>query len=780
MINIYQSSFPSDDVSREKKNTDEYGKAIAQAIYGRWFSTPYPYGAGGNPYGNLSYFNTVKAYAEGRQSPDRYRKQYRGENAKNGTAAGAGNQYSENQRKGYNNIGFDQNSIVSSAPMFIATIKALLTQSDYKVVVSSNSYSSIKEKNIKKWKMYLDAKLFNPLKKELGLAVQEPDFAPQTKAELELYENINGFRLPLETALSMIAEHGFDISDWNKVRDKMLDAGLQTAFMCGRVKTHNDGSVRVEYLNPAYYVTVYDDNNPELDPPFAGYIQRVPIYTIKAKMPNISDEELKGIARMYTMANGVADPNIYNWENRDPVTARYLWYDFLIDVMHFEYKSDDAKHFVGRKASNGNYVYKQEDRVKKTYADGRERKTDTFYEQVIYEGYWILNTKHVYDYGLQKNMMRDSDGCVTLSYFHERMAGRRVVERWVSLLDDQAMATYKLRAAVLAAAPKGLAIDVGILSNVDFGLGKSTALEIARVRRETGNQFFASRFEVGQRYNNASAITELQNGIGSQLDEWLTYQVHIEATMQRVAGLTDAAVATPMASAEKLKGVAQMEIDTTNNALNALRFAIMRMKEKAAKKMIQKVRVNIAGDPKCKKYYKGVLGDMFFAAVDSVETLSLESIGIKLKATTTVQRKAYIMGILAESLKAGKNGQVGVTSADAMFVERLLEDGYDELAQKFIIISEERVAKQIQANQERMSAINAENQIKSAQAAEQMKTQQMQVVSQLKQGEDTAKIGAQLQADLMKIEAQKNADLETMTLEGSLQAMQGREITGKI
>jgi hypothetical protein len=360
------------------------------------------------------------------------------------------------------------------------------------------------------------------------------------------------------------------------------------------------------------------------------------------------------------------------------------------------------------------------------------------------------------------------------------MAGRSVVERWVSLLDDQAMATYKLRAAVLAAAPKGLAIDVGILSNVDFGLGKSTALEIARVRRETGNQFFASRYEVGQRYNNASAITELQNGIGTQLDEWLTYQVHIEATMQRVAGLTDAAVATPMASAEKLKGVAQMEIDTTNNALNALRFAIMRMKEKAAKKMIQKVRVNIAGDPKCKKYYKGILGDMFFAAVDSIETLSLESIGIKLKSTTTAQRKAYIMGILAESLKAGKNGQVGVTSADAMFVERLLEDGYDELAQKFIIISEERVAKQIQANQERMSAINAENQIKSAQAAEQMKTQQMQVVSQLKLGEDTAKIGAQLEADLMKIEAQKNADLETMTLEGSLQAMQGLEITGKI
>lgn len=778
MINIYQSAFPSDDVSKEKKLSPEYGKLIAQAIYGRWFSAPYPFGAAGNPYGNLPYFNMLRAYAEGRQSPDRYRKQYRGQNAATPTTSVPS--YDENRRKGYNNIGFDQNSIVSSAPMFIATIKSLLTQSDYKVVVSSNSYADVKKKNVAKWKKYVDAKIFNPMREQMGVEYQKPDWSPQTKAELELYDNVNGFRLPLETGLSMIAEHGFDISDWQKVRDKMLDSGIQTAFMCGRIKTYGDGSVRTEYLNPAYYVTIYDDNNPELDPPFAGYIQRVPIYTLKAKIPYISEDELKGIARMYTAANGVSDPTIYNWEARDPVTSRYLWYDFLVDVMHFEYKSDDTKHFVGRYAKDGNYVYKQEDRVKRKYADGRERKTDTYYEQVVYEGYWIINTNYTYDYGLQKNMIRNADGSASLSYFHERMAGKGIVERWQSLLDDQAMATYKLRAAILAAAPKGLAIDVGLLSNMDFGAGKMTALEIARIRRETGNQFFATRFELGQRYNPATAIQELENGIGKQLDEWIRYQMHVEAQMQRVAGLTDASVATPNASPEKLVGVGQMEMDSTNNALSALRVAIMRMKEKAARKMIQKVRVNIVTDKKCREYYKGVLGDIFFTAVDSIESLSLESIGIKLKATTTAQRKAFIMSMLTESLKAGKNGQVGITSADAMFVEKLLEDGYDELAQKYITIAEDKVAQKLQENQERMSAINAENQMKSAQAAEQMKAQTAQMVSQLKASEETAKIGAELEAKLVEIQAKKEADKELLILEGSLQASQGREITGKL
>lgn len=411
---------------------------------------------------------------------------------------------------------------------------------------------------------------------------------------------------------------------------------------------------------------------------------------------------------------------------------------------------------------------------------GGQRKTDTYYDQVVYEGYWIINTNYVYDYGLQKNMIRNADGTASLSYFHERMAGRGIVERWVSLLDDQAMATYKLRANILAAAPKGLLVDVGLLSNMDFGAGKMSALEIARIRRETGNQFIATRFELGQRHNAAAAVQELEGGIGKQLDEWIRYQMHVEMQMQRVAGLTDVSVATPNSSPEKLVGMAQMEMDSTNNALSSLRLAIMRIKEKAARKMIQKVRVNIVADKKCREYYKGVLGDFFFSAVDSIESLSLESIGIKLKATTTAQRKSFIMGMLTESLKAGKNGQIGVSSADAMFVEKLLEDGYDELAQKFITIAEERVAKQLQANQEEMSAINAENQMKSAQAAEQGKQQTMQLVSQLKASEETAKIGAELQAKLAEIEAKKEADKELLMLEGSLQAAQGREITGKL
>jgi acetyl-CoA acetyltransferase len=138
------------------------------------------------------------------------------------------------------------------------------------------------------------------------------------------------------------------------------------------------------------------------------------------------------------------------------------------------------------------------------------------------------------------------------------------------------------------------------------------------------------------------------------------------------------------------------------------------------------------------------------------------------------------MSLLEASLAAGRNGQKGITTADAMYVEKTLEDGNDELAAWYLALAEERAERKIQENQERMSAINADNNMRAAQAAEQTRMQYEQILSQLKTTEDGQKIANQLEADLLKITAKKNADYELMTLEGQLQSSQGKEISGKI
>lgn len=771
------ASFPSDNVSRDVKDKPEYGRQVAQAIYYRWYNAAVPYG-----FANMSYFRMLRDYAEGRQSTAQYKKKYRGEGNKDGqqNASQARQGASENKRKGYNNISFD---IAPVAPTYINIIKSILSQSDYKPTFVSTTKSDIKTKSKMKWKLYAEVKEENRLRQELGKPLKQHDFQPKSKGELEIYEQYYGFRLPLEVALTKVAEHSLDVGKWKLLRDQWMDTLIQTNFIAGRVITNNDGSTSCEYIETANFICSYYDQRRQQEPPFAGHVTKVTISSIadKLKEQGATDEEIQNMARKYLGVNGVTDPTSFNFNIKDPVTQRYQWYDFQVDVMHFEWKTDTPKKFVGRNAKNGNYVYKQEDRVKTNYADGRERKTDTYYQQEVYEGTWIIGTKWVIDYGLKKNMLRNPDGSCALSYFFERIDKKSIVDGWVSLLDDHQMGVLKLRAAVQAAAPKGLNIDVGLLAQMDLGGGKLNALELARLRRETGNNYYSTTAEMrASGRNGAAAITELENGIGQQLNEWLVYIQSTRSEIQRVAGITDAAAAMPNQSGEKGLGVSQIELNSTNNALYPLQQALVNFKMKCAQKMVAQTRLNIEADAKCRAYWENYLEPQEFAALVGIQDLTLNGIGIQMRATYSPERKAMIMNAATESLKAGKNGLIGINLSDYMLIERTLEEGYGELAAWYLTIAEERARVKNEEAQVRMSTINSENSIAANQAAMESKARMEQMLSQLRTTEDGQKIAAELEADLMKKEVEHQYRMRELALEGSIQASTGREVKGKI
>jgi hypothetical protein len=775
--------FPDTKVPREKKNTPDYGRQVAQAIYSRWYNSPVAaYGGFYNTgYANMSFFLMLRQYAEGRQDPSQYRLQYRGGT---GTKAQGGNKQqglqSESGVKGYNNISWD---IESNIPVYISSIKGLLSQSDWKVKVDSSSKSDIKKKSKMKWKRYAEAKVGNPLKQELGLPITQRDWFPQSQGELELYERYHGFRLPLETGFSKIAEHGFDISNWTSLRTQYLDSVLQTSYLVGKVCHNREGAVAIEYIDPANFVTSYYDQTRHAEPVFAGYLTKVQIGDIadKLKKEGATDSDLEMLARRYATYNVVGDPAGYNYSSRDPVTNRFLWYDFQVDVLKFEWKTDDPKYYVERESKDGKIVYQKSDRIKGDYSDGRKRKTDTYYDQVIYEGTWLIATQWIIDYGLQKNMMKTADGGVALSFFFERIPAKSIVERWKPLADQQMMATLKLRAAINAAAPKGFMMDIGLLANMSFGGSKVSEAEIIRIARETGIQFYntsAQMAALGR--NGATAITPTEGGIGKQLEEWILLLRHTDAQMRSIAGLSDAAIAMPNASPEKGLGVGQQEIDSTNNALSSIKEAMVRFKEKAARKIIQKARILIEADKKSKAYYENYLGEPFFSSIVENDDLTLNQLGITMVANPTTAEISEIMGLVAENLKAGKNGMIGITTADALLISSTVRDGNLELAAWYLSLAEERARVKNEEAQMRMSQMNAQNQMQAAQASEQMKAQTQQILSQLRQTEEGAKIAAQLEADLVRKDVEHQYTMEELALEGSIQASTGREVKGRI
>lgn len=770
--------FPDTNVRREVKNTPDYGRQVAQAIYSRWYNSPVAaYGGFYNTgYANMSFFLMLRQYAEGRQDPSQYRLQYRG-GQQGDKQKGI---QSESAVKGYNNISFD---VESNIPVYVSSIKGLLSQSDWKVKVDSSSKSDIKAKSKMKWKRFAEAKIGNPLRQELNLPLTQRDWFPQTQGELELYERYHGFRLPLETGFSKIAEHGFDISNWVSLRDQYTDSALQTSYLVGRVCHNRQGAVGIEYIDPANFVTSYYDQTRHAEPVFAGYITKVQIGDIAdaLRKEGATEQDLEMLARQYATYNVVGDPSGYNYSSRDPVTNRFLWYDFQVDVLKFEWKTDDPRYYVERESKDGKVVYQKSDKIKGDYSDGRKRKTDVYYDQVIYEGTWLIATQWIVNYGLQKNMMKTADGGVALSFFFERIPSKSIVERWKPLADQQMMATLKLRAAINAAAPKGFMMDIGLLANMNLGEGKLKPTEIVRIQRESGIMFFnttAQMAALGRQ--GATAITATDGGIGKQLEEWILLLRHTDAQMRSIAGLSDAAIATPNASPEKLVGVGQQEIDSTNNALSSIKNALVRFKEKAARKIIQKARILMEADRKSRAYYEDYLGEPFFSSIVENEDLTLNQLGITMVSTPTSQQVTEIMSLVAESLKAGKNGMIGINTADALLISSTVREGNLELASWYLSLAEERARAKNEEAQMRMSQMNAENQMKANQASEKMKEQTQQILSQLKKSEDGAKIAAQLEADLALKEVEHQYTMQELALEGSIQASTGREVKGKI
>ena len=75
-MNIYtnpNSSFPSQVVPDEEKNSWEYGLKVAQAIEGEWFRGDRGLGNGGRFGNNWQWFHDLRLYARGEQSVQKYK-----------------------------------------------------------------------------------------------------------------------------------------------------------------------------------------------------------------------------------------------------------------------------------------------------------------------------------------------------------------------------------------------------------------------------------------------------------------------------------------------------------------------------------------------------------------------------------------------------------------------------------------------------------------------------------------------------------------------------------
>lgn len=791
--------FPDEFAPPEQKETDQFGCQVASAINDMLVrGQTYP------GYGNRWWNGIMSLYAQGRQPVEQYIASYRGfgtfvsrsSEGQNYSPSGDSGQRNnvtntEFERKGLQNINFQN---VPVAPTHISTIKAVLNEADLMVDVDSNSKDAVAKKQELKWRHYYGVKITNPLLIASGLMPKKYDWYPQNKQELEIYEKYHGYKLPFETGLLKILKHTNDISNWDALFDKYKGSFLETGWACGRVYCNQQGAVCVEWIDPSDYVTAYREKQFLAEPPFAGHQKQEQLVNLipALKAKGATDDDIRAIAGSYAGINGINDLAGFDFSYKDPQTNRYIWYDWYVNVLHFEWRTNDEERWRKYTRKDGAVKYSKVNPVEMTnetgarqytYKSGNNRNTeeyDTFRNQQVYEGDWIIGSKWILNYGRQKNVLKNSDGSTALSYFHFHVEGMPIVERWQPEIDQFQMAWLKLQAAVLNSAPDGFFVDMGMFSNMNFGFGDMDGPMMLKIRKEMGHFFGKSTdFMIKNRISPANALIPLKGGPGEQVQSWMALMEYYENTMMKVSGITPSMQGASDDKPE-LVGLMQGEMIATGNALYTIKQGLIQLKKKMSQRVVAKARMLIEYDEKSREYYSGVIGKNYVEEIMLYKELSLNQIGITLRAAPTERRKMQLMEYVKLALTPGKSGRPQISLSDAMFIEKAIDDGYFELATWYISVAEYRNRQEEAAQAAKDQQANAEVQMASGKAVEDAKRETEMLIGQMKTDGNLKEIALKAELDAKLSHQEYLQEKDKLIIEGQLEKEKQVEISGTL
>ncbi len=742
----------------------------------------------------------VRNYGSGMQSPEKYKNWFSNgspignKQAKQGEAVSSTRGMTKAQRKAMANVSYD---IFSPMRKMTNVLLSILSDNDYKVDCLSLDRSIINVKKTEKAKVIARNSVVNPFLESLGLKKLSVPFVANDPATVEVAERLGFFKARYEVALEKLAESGFRASKWHDLRMKTNRDAVDYHFRAAKV--YNDektGQVKVKYVDPARMVMLWNEDN-ENDPVAIGHIEVETIQSIypKLKEAGFPDEQIQAMAKSYVpYQTDVSSIPAWAFERKDPTTNKWVWMDFKVYVLKFEYLSTDYSQYVERTNKQGVRTFlknnKPVDEKKKSQSDDYHEVSCNYW----YEGCYIISgtgQDKIYDWRKKPNQMQ-SGLTPKCSYVIDRILGQSPTRSVKGLLDDLMFAVLKLRSAVWAAAPKGYRIDIGESANIKIGGVEYDLFDLMHVHRQNGILVAATKFNAATGKYVSQPLVEMDNGLGPQGQEWLNQIANIQLMIKDVLGIPDAMAASPDQSAERLVGVMEADYIAGNHANWPLRESERRFKEKIAERIIHQARIDIQFDKKIEEFYRAVIGENLINALVEIQDLTLDQLAITCRSLPNEKEKSMILQrAIQMSQIPTKDGSVLLSPSSIERVAQMLKNGDVDEALWFMAKSEIDAKAREEAHAKEMLQQTIQGQQQTAMMSEQAKLQSAMQMAEidLKKQAQLYNLELMKEKELLKLKSEDNYDLqllkgeqvlEQINLEATLESQYGNEITGRV
>jgi len=670
---------PTDDVDPEFKKSKEWCIAWAEAIYAKFLC-------------NQSYTSVeqirrmeeLRLYGAGCQPKDKYMDLLIGDVNENP------------KREGWYNVNWD---IFSPMPAFKSKVMGRLETQDHKVTVNAIDPLSGKEREDAMWNALFKT-MFSDVEREIqklsktDVGVDETEYIPESREELEAFNMVGGFKLKHEIGMEKAISYTDYISDIKEIKRKVFSDLFDIGCAATRDFIDIDGKEKFEYMDFARLIVDHDRETGFKKSRFWGYLKFYTISEVRSWRPDIPEEELIKIAR--TFANRLGNP-IWTWDfqnvvdYRDPIANAYVYDNYRVAVLICEFRSVDSIYKTKRVTKYGTTVYGKSEFG--TVYNKPNKKTTITSVPNVYFCDWIVGTKETLRHGQQFDIPKSkSNEAPPLSGHFYALPGKSKVESVLLPLDQIQLANIKLQNALANAAPSGLQIEYTALNNINLGDGDMTPLDLITMKRQTGDIVYRATTHAGK-YNAPAGgpITPSEGGIGPMLNEIISI---FELNLQFISEFTgiDRVSAVAQKPGETTATEAKLSVAATSDTIQPLYASWINIKESMSRNACDRIQLEIKYGGGYEAYYP-ILGKSTLEVFKLSKEYADRTYGLMVEALPTADFKNIMFAAAQEALKPGKDGE-NISYGDYLMIVGMIDRGMLKQAQMVLNFRLEKRKKQ--------------------------------------------------------------------------------------
>ena len=717
--------FPDPKTPPSEKKA-QYYKDAAEAYWGL-----HNKGLTSFPLNYISDLHEKRLYADGRQGIERYLSFYttteEGQNEvqkiqSDFIDSGASK---EAVREGWGNFPLDYPTI---APKFKLALHGMWQDVDFVATAKSIDARSGSEKDKMKWRNWLRVKhdeWYQRMSAMGGVDIEEPDFWPDSIAELGLIESAGGYKIPYEIELEKLFVHSFEISNWDEIKEEVLDDIIADNRFTVRMRTCKKSGKRIgEYVDLADFSIQYSKHYDHRDSEMAGHWELI---TIGELSRYFNRTTLENIARLHAGMHG--NPKDFtNYEGAADSMGLFKYDFFKVRVFHFSFIDYDNDYKVSYKTPYGRSIDRG---VRYDYEPKRgETKTETSI-RMLKKVSWIVETEYVYNYGNDNDMVRPDEKDVLLPYIHIKLPGKSITESAKVYYDELVHIHLKTMNALITASAAGFAIDAGALEGVTLE-GKSVSeLTLFDLYRHKSILIFRRKDQWGQATAQGLPIFELPGGIGRFLEEQMALFEHTMKMLETITGINPVTLGGVPEERAAVRNV-QLSVQGTENILRPIIRGIKNLKKRMSENFALSIPYLIQNYPKSKDAYEKVIGTPGVELMKMIKD-DIFAMGIGLEPMLTQSHQQNLMHMVEIALQKDSQGQAGLTVPEAMLIQERIILGAPLKQVRLEVANMIRRAQQrLDAQREGMVRAQAEEQRASEDQKHQQELQKIDVGTQAK------------------------------------------------